>query len=94
MTSSRFSLRLEPELKTWLEEEAKRHDRSAGYVATQAIRQLKQLTDLKRTIIGDALAEADRGAFVSSESVTEWFLKLDTEKEIPFPKPDVFSASR
>lgn len=93
MASARFSLRLEPELKDWLEKEAKRKDRSAGYIATQAILHLKQVTEAKRQTISDAMAEADKGVFVSSEAVTEWFLSLDTDKEYAFPKPDLFSKA-
>lgn len=90
ISTARFSLRLEPELKDWLEKEAKRKDRSAGYIATQAILHLKQVTEANRQTIRDAMAEADKGVFVSSEAVTEWFLSLDTDRESAFPKPDVF----
>jgi predicted transcriptional regulator len=93
MTSARLSLRLEPELKTWLEEEAKRKDRSAGYVVTQAIQQLKNSTEAKRELIQSAMLEAEKGIFVSEEAVTDWFLSLGTDNELPSPKPDVFLKS-
>lgn len=44
----------------------------------------------KADLIREAIVEADKGVFVSQESVTEWFLSLETEKELPFPQPDVF----
>ena len=90
MASARFSMRLEPELKSWLEEEAKRKDRSAGYIATKAIQSLKQATEQKRKIIREAMSEADKGEFISEEAMTEWFLSLGTDNELPEPEPDIF----
>jgi len=83
-------MRLEPELKNWLEEEAKRKDRSAGYIATEAIQSLKQATEQKRKIIRDAMGEADKGEFISEEAMTEWFLSLGTDNELSEPEPDIF----
>jgi predicted transcriptional regulator len=90
MTSARFSLRLDPDLKDWLEDEAKHRDRSAGYVASEAIRALKDATERKDRIIEEALAQADKGVFISEEAITKWFFSLETDNEIPVPKPDVF----
>jgi len=90
MASARFSLRLEPELKQWLEEEAKRKDRSAGYIATQAIETLKQASEQKRRIINEAMVEADKGEFISEKVMTDWFLSLGTDEELPEPEPDIF----
>jgi predicted transcriptional regulator len=90
MTTARFSLRLEPELKDWLEAEAKRKDRSAGYIATQAIQSLKRATEAKRQMIQDAMAEAEKGEFVSEEAVHAWMDSWDTDNELPMPEPDVF----
>jgi len=90
MASARFSLRLEPELKQWLEEEAKRKDRSAGYIATQAIETLKQASEEKRRIINEAMVEADKGEFISEKAMTDWFLSLGTDEELPEPEPDIF----
>jgi len=44
----------------------------------------------KRQMIQDAIAEADKGAFISEEKMTEWFLSLGTDNELPEPEPDVF----
>ena len=89
MSSARFSLRLEPDLKDWLEEEAKRKDRSAGYIAIQALQNFKDATEAKRQMIESAMAEADQGSFVSEEAMTKWFLSLGTERELPEPEVDV-----
>lgn len=37
MTQSRFTMRLDADLKDWLETEARRQDRSAAWLAKQAI---------------------------------------------------------
>jgi predicted transcriptional regulator len=90
MPSARFSLRLEPELKAWLEDEAKRKDRSAGYIATQAIQSLKDATEARTRLIEDAIKEADKGVFISEEAMTKWVMSWDTENELPMPEPDIF----
>lgn len=91
MTGSvRFSMRLEPELKQWLEEEAKRHDSSAGDVAAQAIAAQKARSEARRRMIEEAAAEADKGEFISAERMNAWFLSLGTENELPEPEADVF----
>ena len=90
MTAARFSLRLDSELKNWLEEEARRQDRSAAWLAKKAIEALKRQSEAERRMIRDAVAEADEGVFVSQERVTEWFDSLGTEDELPAPEPDVF----
>ena len=90
MTSPRFTMRLDPDLKDWLEAEAKRRDRSASYLAKQAIRAMKDESDAKARMIRDAVAEADKGAFVSEDAMTTWFESLETENELPEPEADVF----
>lgn len=83
-------MRLEPELKDWLETEARRQDRSAAYLAKQAISQMKAQTEAKHRVITLALQEADKGVFISEESMNAWMDSWDTENELPAPMPDVF----
>jgi predicted transcriptional regulator len=90
MPSARFTLRLEPELKDWLEEEALRQDRSAGFLANKAIASLRSDTEARRQSIQDAMEEAEKGEFISEEAMTAWFLSLGTENELLEPEPDVF----
>jgi len=92
MNSPRLTMRLDPELKDWLEAEAKRRDRSASFVAKEAIVALKERTEGKRRMIAEAIAEADKGAFISEEKMTAWFESLGTENELPEPEPDIFPA--
>ena len=37
-----------------------------------------------------ALAEADKGVFVSAEAVHRWMESWDTDNELPIPEPDIF----
>ncbi|MEP5757788.1 MAG: hypothetical protein ABJ327_00430 [Litoreibacter sp.] len=90
MTTPRFTMRLEPELKDWLEAEAKRKDRSAAYVAKKTIQDLKDKTEAKAQVIQEAIAEADKGVFISEERMTVWFESLGTDHELPEPQADIF----
>ena len=90
MAIDRITIRVEPELKQWFEQQAKRKDRSVGYMVTQSMEQTKRSSEARDQMIRDAMAEADKGVFVSEEKMTEWFLSLETDKELPLPEPDVF----
>lgn len=89
MSSSRFSLRLDTDLKEWLEREAERQDRSAAWIAKQAIENLRASTEAKRQMAKDAVAKADEGTFVSQGAVHRWMESWDTPDEVPAPKPDI-----
>lgn len=90
MTSPRFTMRLDPELKDWLESEAKRKDRSAAYVAKQAILDLKNKTETKAQMIQEAVTQADKGVFISEDKMTAWFESLGIDHELPEPEADIF----
>jgi predicted transcriptional regulator len=94
MNSPRFTMRLDPELKDWLETEAKRQDRSAAYLAKQAIHDLKTRTEAKAQMIEEAVADADKGMFISEEKMTAWFDSLGSDHELTEPEPDVFLDRR
>lgn len=90
MESPRFTMRLDPELKEWLEVEAKRQDRSAAYIAKQAIQSLKARTEAKAKMIQEALDDAEQGVFISSEKMHAWMESWGTENELSPPEPDIF----
>lgn len=89
-TSIPFSIRLDSEIKDLLDTEAKREDRSASYLAVEAIKNYLEARKTERQVIQAAIEKADRGEFVSSESVRTWFASLGTDNELPKPKADVF----
>ncbi|MCY0146288.1 hypothetical protein OEG84_00780 [Hoeflea sp. G2-23] len=84
-----FTMRLEEDLKSSLEAEAAREDRSASYLATRAIRMMLEAKAAKRSLVEEAMAEADKGEFVSDEKMNAWFQSLGTDNELPEPEPDV-----
>ena len=90
MSAAPFSLRLKPEVKAALEKEAARLDRSAGYIAQQAIEQFLDASDYKRECLQEAIAEADKGIFISEEAMDRWVDSWGTENELPLPEPDIF----
>jgi predicted transcriptional regulator len=92
MSSARFSLRLDADLKDWIEKEAERRDRSAGYIVTEAIRLRKEAEEREEKIMAARIAEADSGVFISEEAMTKWVMSLGTDNELPEPEPDVFVA--
>ena len=88
--SARFTLRLEPELKEWLEAEAERQDRSVAWLAKKAIAAMKDDQEAFDRAVDEAVAEAEDGVFVSGEAVHRWLESWGTESELPMPKPDIF----
>ncbi len=86
---SKISLNIDPELKNWLEQEASRRHSSADALAGVAIERLRDATERRREIIADALAEADKGEFISQARMTEWLVSLDDDENQPSPQADV-----
>lgn len=90
MSTVPFTMRLDKDLKTSLEAEAKLEDRSASYLATRAIRMMLEAKAANRRLLEEAVAEADKGSFVSEEKMNLWFRSIGTDNELPEPGPDVF----
>ncbi len=89
MATERLSLRIDASLKKSLEQEAKREDRSASYLAVKAIEAMLRNRVEKRAAIRAALAEAGKGAFISQEAMDSWVASWDSDAELPPPEPDV-----
>jgi len=51
---------------------------------------MKLVTEQKCQIIREAMNEADKGEFISEETMKKWFLSLGTDDELAEPKPDTF----
>jgi predicted transcriptional regulator len=90
MSSVPFSLRLEPKIRSQLEQEAKSLDRSASYVATKAIESFLEARADRRRALEEAVAEADKGVFISEEAMNAWINSWGTDNELPPPEPDIF----
>ena len=93
MTTATFSMRIDAKTKSALEAEAKRQDRSAAYVAKEAIEELLDRRAYKREGLLAAIKEADKGVFISEEAMDRWIDSWDTEGELPPPAPDIFPVS-
>ena len=88
MATERLSIRIDADLKRSLKEEARRERRSASWLAVEAIEALLHDRAEKRAAIRVAVAEADRGAFISRAAMDEWVSSWDGEPEEP-PEPDI-----
>ncbi|WP_299657032.1 ribbon-helix-helix domain-containing protein [uncultured Jannaschia sp.] len=83
MPTAMFSTRLDEELKAELERIARAEDRSASWVANQAIRAFVQERRAVRDLVDAGLEMVERNAAgVTPEAVHEWMLD---ENERPFP---------
>ena len=89
MASSPFSMRMDADLKAAIEEEARRQDMSAAQVVTWAVRSHLRAQQAKRAAVEAALAEAEKGEFISGEAVMAWVQSWGTSDELPMPKPDI-----
>ena len=92
MPTTPFSIRLDTEVKAKLEQEARLEDRSAGYIAQKAIEDYLDAKAYKRECLREAIAEADKGVFISEEAMDAWIESWGTENELPMPEPDIFPA--
>ena len=73
-----------------LEDEASEKNKSVAELIGELIKQYLARKNYEKKAIREALEEADKGIFVSSESMEKWFLSLGTDNELVRPKPDVF----
>ncbi|MEF3366301.1 hypothetical protein V3H18_07120 [Methylocystis sp. 9N] len=89
-----FTLRIDAAIKKRLEQEAKREDRSAAYVAQQAIHAYVEAKERARAAIRAAETEADKGVFVSGAAMDEWVRSWGSDEERPMPQPDIFPPRR
>ena len=90
MPSATFSMRMDAITKSSLEAEAKRRDRSAAYVANEAIQSYLDKQAYKRESLLAAIEEADKGIFISEEAMDKWMDSWGTDNELPAPEPDIF----
>jgi predicted transcriptional regulator len=90
MKTTPFSIRLDAKLKTRIEKEAKRRDRTASFVANRAIKTYFEGLDRFTKEMEDAFAEADKGVFISEEAMMRWMRSWGTDNELPPPEPDIY----
>jgi predicted transcriptional regulator len=89
-----LSLHVTEQLKQDLEREARLRHVSESEIAARAIEDYLDLQAHKREVIAAAVAEADKGVFISSEAILDWMERLETDIDAPRPAPDVFLPPR
>ena len=87
---AKASLLIDDAIRQDLEREAERAGESSSRIAEKAIGSLLRARAAKRRAIEEAIVEADKGVFISSEAVQRWVESWDTENELPMPEPDIF----
>ena len=92
MSTVQLSVRMDPGIKARLENEARIEDRSASYIIQKALDQYLTAKEYKRRALEEAVAEADKGIFISDEAMTAWVMSWDTDNELPPPEPDIFPS--
>ena len=90
MPSVPLSLRIDAKIKKALDAQAKLEKRSTGYVLQQAAVDYLERQGRIRSLVASLEDEANKGEFISEETMTAWFLSLGTENELPEPQPDIF----
>jgi len=84
MPTTTFTTRIDTELKSELEKIAKHEDRSASYMANQAIRALVEERKASVELIETSLMLLNKMDKYSSEDVFRW---LEAPDGTPFPDP-------
>lgn len=87
-----FSVRLPDDLKASVTQLAALTKRSRAFIVKEAVAAYVEEQRAYLEVIDEALAEADKGTFVSGEAAFAWLDSLGTEKELPPPEPDIFPA--
>ncbi|TCS59738.1 hypothetical protein EDD52_11941 [Primorskyibacter sedentarius] len=86
MATTSFTTRIDSELKMQLDRIARFEDRSASYVANQAIRAYVEERLATRNLIETGLALVEQGAPTLAPNAVHDWLKADDDR--PFPKHD------
>lgn len=89
-----LSLHVDAELKQGLEQEARLQNVSESELAGRAIRAFLDGQAHKRDALATAVAEADKGRFISSNAMLDWLERLEEDIDAPPPQPDVFAQQR
>lgn len=85
-----MNISLPDQMKEWVEAQAStgRYSNASDYVRDLIRRDQERGT--RDNLLREALAEADRGEFVSAGSMHRWFEQLDKDDDAEAPAPDVF----
>jgi predicted transcriptional regulator len=88
--SNTFSVRLPEDLRHMVDQYAEMTKRSRSFIVKEAVAAYMEEQKARLAAIDEALAEVDKGAFVSGGRVSEWLSTWGTPEELPAPEPDIF----
>lgn len=85
-----FSVRLPDDLRAEVDRLAESQKRSRAFIIKEAVEAYVADQQAYRQAVEEALAEADRGVFISGEKVFVWLEQLRDDPTTAVPEPDVF----
>lgn len=85
MSKTSFTTRIDTELKAKLEDIARQEERSASYMANQAIQALVEDREYTQRLIDIGLQEIAAGNTISEERMDDWVNSWSEGEERPFP---------
>jgi RHH-type transcriptional regulator, rel operon repressor / antitoxin RelB len=89
MTSTTFTVRVEPDVKKRLEKLAKSTGRSRSFLAAEALNEYLAVNEWQVAGVKRAITSLDRGEGVSHKEVRDWVNSWDRKHERPAPKRSV-----
>ena len=90
IANSQFSIRINYDLKQSLEKLSKISHSSKSQIANKAIYEYIDKNEWKIDTLQKAKKEADKGIFISQESIVNWLDSWGSENELKEPEADVF----
>ncbi len=88
LMSSSFTTRIDSGLKLRLEKIAKLEDRSASYIANQAIRALVEDREYSHRLVEIGKEQIAEGVSISEERMDAWVEAWAKGEDRPFPKAE------
>lgn len=85
MSSTTFTVRIEPEVKKRLEKLAKSTGRSRSFLAAEALNEYLDVNEWQVAGVREAIASLDRGEGVTHEEVKAWVKSWGRKRERPVP---------
>jgi RHH-type transcriptional regulator, rel operon repressor / antitoxin RelB len=92
MSSTVLSIRIPDALKQQLDYLSRSTKRSKAFLAAEALEDYVKKNAWKARELHEALAQADKGAFISHDAMAAWVDSIGSENELPPPKPDISAA--
>jgi RHH-type rel operon transcriptional repressor/antitoxin RelB len=86
MSSTTFTVRVEPDVKKRLENLAKSTGRTRSFLAAEALNEYLEANEWQVAGVKRAIASLDRGEGVSHKEVKDWVNSWDRKRERPVPK--------